>query len=180
VRKLLGPVAAVALTLAMVGTVLAWAHPMLTAECAPDANSLAWKINLQGPEDNYSIDWSFDSAFVGATTVDFLTAGDHSFATPRGGWTLYVRWSSHHASQAQAAANLQTCTEGSHSQPESGQQSIEAGTGTSGGGSIPDASMGGIGSTSAPTILFSLLLLASLAALVVSNVNTAKDAGRVR
>lgn len=179
-RRLLPPVAAVALTLATVGTVLAWARPMLTAECAPDANSLAWKINLQGPEDNYSIDWSFDSAFAGATTVDFLTAGDHSFTTPRGGWKLYVRWSSHHDSHAQADANLQICTEGSHSQPASGEQSVEAGTGTSGGGTIPDASIGDNGSNPIPTILISLLLLGSLMALAVTNVNTAKDAGPIR
>lgn len=179
-RRLLAPLAAIALTLATVGSVLAWARPMLTAECAPDANSLAWKISLQGPEDNYSIDWSFDSAFAGATTVDFLTAGDHSFTTPRGGWKLYVRWSSHHGSDAQADANLQICQEGSQSQPASGEQSVDAGTGTSGGGTIPDASMDGIGSNPIPTILFSLLLLGSLTAMVVTNVKTAKDAPPIR
>ena len=177
-RRLLAPVAAIALTVATVGTVLGWARPMLTAECAPDANSLAWHINLQGPEDNYKVDWSFDSGFAGATTVDFVSAGDHSFTTPRDGWTLYVRWTSHHSSHAQAAANLQLCTKGSESQPETGQQSVEAGTGTP--GTIPDASVNSKGSNPTTTIVFSLLLLGSLTAIVVTNVKTAREAGRIR
>jgi hypothetical protein len=172
VRKLLAPVAAVALALSMVGTVLAWAHPTLTADCAPDANSLAWKINLTGPEDNYKVDWSFDATFAGAMTTDFLTAGEHSFTTPRGGWTLYVRWSSHHGSTAKADANLQLCTQGHESQ--SAEQSVEAGTGTP-VGTIPDSSVGSNGSNPIPTVLFSLMLLGSLTAMVVTNVKTAKD-----
>lgn len=174
-RKLLAPVAAVALVLSMVGTVLAWAHPTLTADCAPDANSLAWKINLVGPEANYKVDWSFDASFAGATTTDFGTAGDHSFTTPRGGWTLYVRWSSHHGSHASAAANLELCTQ-SH---QSAEQSVEAGTGTP-AGTIPDSSVASNGSNPIPTILFSMLLLGSLTTMVVTNVKTAKDSRPIR
>jgi hypothetical protein len=164
----------------MVGTVLAWAHPMLTAQCAPDANSLAWTITLTGPEDNYRVDWSFDAGFAGATTVDFGTAGDHSFTTPRGGWKLYVRWTSHPGSTAKADANLQLCTQGQQSQSaqqsvgQSGEQSVEAGTGTP-GGTLPDSAVGSNGSNPIPTVLFSLLLLGSLTAMAVTNVKTAKD-----
>lgn len=107
-RRLLAPVAAVALLLATVGTALAWVKPTLTAECAPDATHYAWKINLHS-EGNYNIDWSFFADFEPATKVNFVTAGDHSFVTPRGGTTLYVRWSSDKGSKAQATANASLC-----------------------------------------------------------------------
>lgn len=177
-RKILAPLAAIVMTLATVGTVLAWAHPIVTSGCAPDANTLAWKINLQGPEDNYKIDWSFDSNFAGATTVDLHSAGDHNFTTPRGGWTLYVRWTSHPTSDAHAAANLQICQEGSSSVPESGEQSVKAGTGTP--GTIPDTSLDRAGSSPIPTIVFSMLLLGSLVAIAVANVKVTKDVGSIR
>ena len=109
VRKLLAPVAAVGLLLVMVSTVLAWVQPTLESDCAPDANSYAWKINLHSGESNYNIDWSFDSDFESYTTVDFVTDGDHSFTTPRGGSTLYVRWSSDPGSKDSAAANAELC-----------------------------------------------------------------------
>lgn len=106
-RRLLAPVAGLALVLSMAGTALAWEEPTLTALCAPDANSYAWQIHLP-TEDDYNIDWSFDS-FATFTTTDFLTAGDHEFITPRGGETLKVRWSSEHSSKAKADANAELC-----------------------------------------------------------------------
>lgn len=106
-RKLLAPVAAAGLLLVMVTTVFAW-QATLTSDCAPDANSFAWKINLH-EEPDYNIDFSFDSDFGTFWTVDFLTKGDHSFTTARGGETLYFRWSSDHGSKGQAEANGDLC-----------------------------------------------------------------------
>ena len=81
-KKLLAPVAAAALLLAMVTTVFAW-QATLTSDCAPDANSFAWKINLHN-EPDYKIEFSFASNFSGSWTVDFGTSGEHTFTTPRG------------------------------------------------------------------------------------------------
>jgi len=57
---------------------------------------------------------------------------------------------------------------------ESGEQSIEGGTGTP-AGSQPDTAMGGNGSNPLPTVGFSLILLASLAALAFANVKGARN-----
>jgi uncharacterized repeat protein (TIGR01451 family) len=107
VRKLLAPVAAAGLLLAMVTTVFGW-HATLTSDCAPNANTFAWKINLH-TEANYKIDFSFDSDFETFWTVDFLTQGDHSFTTPRSGETLYFRWFTDHTSKGQADADGELC-----------------------------------------------------------------------
>jgi hypothetical protein len=177
VRKLLAPVAALGLVLAMAGTVLAWVQPTLTSDCAPDANHFAWKINLHN-EQNFSIDWSFASNFSGATAIDFGSAGDHSFVTPRGGSTLYVRWTSDHNSKAQANANLDLCAKQSESEKESAKESAEQSVkGTTG---IPNTSGSGSGSNPIPTIVFSAVLLASLTALAYGNVKMAKGTRPIR
>lgn len=106
-RKLLAPVAGLALVLSMAGTALGWEEPTLTALCAPDENTYAWSIHLHD-EDDFLIDWSFDN-FATFTTTDFLTAGDHDFITPRGGDELKVRWSSQHGSKARAFARTDLC-----------------------------------------------------------------------
>jgi uncharacterized repeat protein (TIGR01451 family) len=94
----------------MAGTALAWSSgPSLASECAPDANSYAWKITLPSGEPNYKVDWSFASNFAGATLVDFLTAGDHEFTTARGGTTLYVRWHDDTKWTDSAIANAELC-----------------------------------------------------------------------
>jgi hypothetical protein len=214
VRKLFAPVAALALVLMTAGIVLAWVQPTLTAECAPDANNYAWKINLH-TEDNYKIDWSFDSTFGTFTTVDFLTAGDHSFTTVRGGTTLYVRWFSDHSSKASAAANAELCTQVEQSipasvaqsipasveqsvaasvaqsvaasvaqsvaasVPASAEQSVKAGTGTP-AASTPNTSTFGGGSGPLPTVIFSMVLLASLGTLAYTNVKVARVPRRNR
>ncbi|MEO8252371.1 MAG: hypothetical protein ABI578_07845 [Chloroflexota bacterium] len=121
-KKLLAPVVALGLVLATAGIALAWAQPTLTARCAPDENSYAWTINLH-TESNYRVDWSFQSTFAGFATVDFASAGGHDFTTPRGGSTLYVRWTSDHASKAQATANADLCEQ--QSVAESVVQSVE-------------------------------------------------------
>ncbi len=120
-RRLFAPIVASALVLATAGVVLAWVQPTLTAQCAPDENSYAWSIHLHS-EGNYNIDWSFDSNFASFTTTNFGSAGDHDFTTPRGGPTLYVRWTSDHGSKAQAAANGDLCQE--ESVAESVQESV--------------------------------------------------------
>ncbi|MDP9468089.1 MAG: hypothetical protein M3P32_05030 [Chloroflexota bacterium] len=106
-RKLLAPVAGLALVLSMAGTALAWEEPTLEALCASDQDTYAWMIMLP-VEDDYLIDWSFDN-FATFTTTDFLTDGHHEFTTPRAGVTLKVRWSSHHSTKAMAIANPELC-----------------------------------------------------------------------
>ena len=125
-RKLLAPVAAAALLLAMVTTVFAW-RATLTSDCAPDANSFAWKINLQN-EPDYKIEFSFASNFSGSWTVDFGTSGEHSFTTPRTGATLYFRWVSDHNSKGSAAANANLCEQQSvaESVAQSAAESVAA------------------------------------------------------
>ncbi len=176
-RKLLAPVAALGLVLALAGTVLAWVQPTLTSDCAPDANHFAWKINLHN-EENFSIDWSFASNFSGATTTNFGSAGDHSFLTQRGGTTLYVRWTSDHNSKAQTAANLDLCVKESESVAQSVAQSVEGSV--AGGTGIPNTSGSGGGSNPLPTIIFSAVLLASLTALAYGNVKMAKGTRPIR
>lgn len=284
-RKLLAPIAAVTLVLAMAGTVLAWDDPDLASECAPDQDHYSWKITLP-TENNYIIEWSFDEDFIGASVVDFGSAGEHSFTTPQGGPTLFVRFASDHKAKAKADANTELCEPPTEPEPgieirksadaettvepgtlvtytyeventgnvplsnvqvgdfivdsdqiacesinyqsgdlndddildvdeiwtftcstvlqgtidneacvtadvggdqpgvedcdtervevsHSPEEEVEAGTGTP-AESVPDASLNGDGSNPLPTILFSSLLLASLAALAVTNVRTAK------
>ena len=114
-RRIWAAAAAAMLTLSLASVVAGWGEIGLTAECAPDENTLAWKITLPAGEDNYLIDWSFDASFATFTTADFGTAGQHQFTTPRGGPTLFVRWSNDHDTTAQAAANEELCNEGSAS-----------------------------------------------------------------
>jgi hypothetical protein len=194
VKKLLAPVAALTMVLATAGLALAWVQPSLAPKCAPDENSYAWTINLH-QEGNFSVDWSFQSNFAGFATVDFGSAGDHDFTTVRGGSTLYVRWSSDHASKAQANADADLCEQPideesvaesvaesvqesvaasvAESAGQSAEQSVEAGTGTP-VASIPDSSVSGNGSSPLPTVIFSMLLVASLGSLAYSNVRVAK------
>ncbi len=204
-RKLLAPAIAAAMVLVTAGIVLAWAQPTLTAECAENATHYEWKINLHSGEPDSKIDWSFDSAFAGATTVDFASAGNHEFATLRGGDTLYVRWSSDHSSKAQAEADKDRCEEPSvaesipasvaesipasvaesipasvaQSVAASVGQSVEAGTGTP-QPSIPNGALSGNGSSPLPTVIFSLVLLASLGTLAYTNVRVARTMRRDR
>jgi hypothetical protein len=60
------------------------------------------------------------------------------------------------------------------SAPASGEQSVEAGTGTP-EGSTADSSLFGAGSSPLPTILFSLILLASLGTLAYANVKSVRN-----
>jgi hypothetical protein len=190
VKKLLAPLAALTLVLATAGLALAWVQPSLTPRCAPDENSYAWTINLH-QEDNFSVDWSFESNFASFATIDFGSAGDHDFTTPRGGSTIYVRWSSQHDSTAQANADSGLCQQQSvaesvqesvaqsvaesvsESVAQSAEQSVEAGTGTP-EATIPDSSIAGNGSSPWPTVIFGLVLVTSLGSLAYANVRVAK------
>jgi hypothetical protein len=208
VRKLLAPAIAAAMVLVTAGIVLAWAKPILTAECAEDANHYEWKINLHD-EANFKIDWSFDSGFASMTSHDFVTAGDHEFITVRGGPILYVRWHDDTSKTAQADANGEVCVQPSVEQSvaesvpasvaqsvaesvaesvpasvaqsvaASAEQSVEAGTGTP-QPSIPNGALSGNGSSPLPTVIFSLVLLASLGTLAYTNVRVARTARRDR
>ncbi|MDQ6859247.1 MAG: LPXTG cell wall anchor domain-containing protein [Chloroflexota bacterium] len=89
----------------------AWSAPTLRAVCAPSGTQLGWTITLP-QENDFKIDMAFNSAFTGATTTNFGTAGAHAFTTARGGTTLWVRWSSDHAVNTSAVANTTLCTTG--------------------------------------------------------------------
>jgi len=62
---------------------------------------------------------------------------------------------------------------------QSAEQSVEAGTGTP-GASIPDSSVSPNGSGPPPTVIFSMLLVASLGSLAYSNVRVAKASNEKR
>ncbi len=94
--------------LALAAPVLAWTAPSVQPNCAPDENSYAWTVTLSGKESNYNFDWSFNEGFSTFTTVNG-SQGDNDLVTPRGDTTLYVRWSSDHASKTSAAANTTLC-----------------------------------------------------------------------
>ena len=145
--------------MSIAGTALAWEEPTLTALCAPDQNSYAWRITLHKEKD-YNIDWSFDS-FATFTTTDFLTKGDHEFTTPRGGPTLKVRWTSEHDANAKADANPELC--------EPPEEVVEAGTGTP-AATVSDSSIVGEQSGPLPIIIFGTLLVTSLGTLTYANV----------
>jgi uncharacterized repeat protein (TIGR01451 family) len=99
----------VALVLSMATIAFAWKDPMLTALCAPDENSYAWRIHLE-TESNYDIELSWDNFATPAfDTIDFGSAGDHDFTTARGGSTLYVRFADDHGAKASAAADEELC-----------------------------------------------------------------------
>ena len=196
-RKLLAPAIAAAMVLVTAGIVLAWAKPILTAECAEDATHYEWKINLS-TESNYLIDWSFNADFSAPmTTHDFVTAGDHEFITVRGGPILYVRWHDDTSKTGQADANGEVCAQPSVEQSvaesvaqsvpasvaqsvaASVEQSVEAGTGTP-QPSIPNGALSGNGSSPLPTVIFSMVLLASLGTLAYTNVRVARATRRDR
>jgi len=91
-------------------TALAWNQPTVTANCAPDSNHYSFTIVLTGSESNYNIDWSWNSSFSGATTVNSTTnPSPYTLVVPRGGTTLYVRWSSDNGPYNSATANGTLC-----------------------------------------------------------------------
>ena len=90
----------------------AWVTPTLSANCAPDANSYAWTIDLH-PESNQKIELSWGTgAFTAFRTTDFVSSGAHTFTTPRGGTTLVVRYASDKNVKTSAMANGQLCGTG--------------------------------------------------------------------
>lgn len=113
-HKLVTVLIATVATLALPVLVLAWTPPAVAAECAPDANSLSWTVTLSGTEPNYDYDWSFGN---GWTTVSG-SKGTNALTTPRGGSTLYVRWSSDHGSVGHASANGDLCEQPTPTPPE--------------------------------------------------------------
>jgi hypothetical protein len=183
-KKLLAALAGVALSLSLATSAFAWGNLTLTAECAPDQATFAWTINLPN-ENNFKVDWSFDSDFSTFMTIDFGSMGEHDFTTPRGGDVLYVRWSSEHNTTAQAASNKQMCAEaaatptptpegsvmgGTFTSSPSPENNVHGGTGTP-APDIPDTSVQAQGGASAfPAVVFALIALGSLGVLAVANV----------
>ncbi|MGV0985079.1 MAG: hypothetical protein ACOYB2_11020 [Limnohabitans sp.] len=106
-RKLFALVSAFALVLGLAGTALAWQKPSVEAQCAPDAEHYAWTVTLTGAESNYDFDWSFGKN--GPWTKVDGSSGANDLTTPRGGDTLYVRWTSDHSSVGKAEASDELC-----------------------------------------------------------------------
>jgi hypothetical protein len=106
---------ALVLALGLAATALAWQQPQLATDCMPDDEHYAWWITLPGQESNYNFDWSFNSNFSGATTVDAGGTAPFYFTTPLPDTdpphTLYVRWSSDHNAKTSTAANTESCDE---------------------------------------------------------------------
>jgi hypothetical protein len=90
------------------GAVFAWARPTLLAMCADDDAHYAWQISL-GQEGDYRIQFSWNSSFADAWTVDFGSDGAHAFSTDRGGSTLHARWTSDMSQSTSAQANGALC-----------------------------------------------------------------------
>lgn len=85
---------------------LAWTNPEVTPLCAPSAQQFAFNVKLSGTEPNYNFDWSFDKE---TWTTVAGSKGSNALTTPRGGTTLYVRWSSDHDSRGKAQGNTELC-----------------------------------------------------------------------
>jgi hypothetical protein len=181
VRKLLPLLSASILTLAIAGTAMAWQNPQLVSDCASDENSYAWWVTLPGSEPNYNFDWSFSSNFSNATTVNAGGTAPFYFETPRGGSTLYVRWSSDHGAKTSALADGELCVKPTPTptpeQPTptpTPEGSAAGGTGTP-APSIPDTAAGVSGATGTlATLGFGLILVVSLGALAFANVRGAR------
>jgi hypothetical protein len=195
-KKLLAAGAGSVLALSLVTGVVAWGALTLSAECAADEATFAWTIDLPAGENNYKIEWSFEANFATFTTVDFGTAGEHDFTTPRGGTILYVRWSSDHDTTAQATANAEICGQtaatptpspapegsvgpGGSTPTPTPESNVQGGTGTP-APEVPDTATSGSGSVGPiPAIGFGLILLASLGILAGANLKATKRARRL-
>jgi hypothetical protein len=166
----------------MATAAFAWGNITLSARCAPDTNTLAWTIDLP-KEKNFKVDWSFDADFATFATVDFGSAGQHDFTTPRDGDTLHVRWRSDMKVTAEAAANTEVCaqTGGSTSSPEgsvkgatgtpagSPEGGVEAGTSSVAPGTgIPDTATDSA-PVQVPAMILAVLLVASVGVLAGAN-----------
>jgi hypothetical protein len=108
-RRLLAIMAVTTLALATsVTSVVAWTPPSLEALCASDENSYSWRITLT-TEPDYWIELSWNADFSDDWDVDFGSAGQHQFDTPRGGSVLYARWKNDTAKKTSAQANAVLC-----------------------------------------------------------------------
>jgi hypothetical protein len=183
-RRLLAIGAGVALSCGLATAAFAWNDIGLSAACAPDADSLAWTIDLPS-EKNFKVDWSWGADFATFATVDFGSAGEHDFTTPRGGDTLYVRWTSDIETTAQAAANTDLCAHGAVATPtpegsvegatgtpaSSPEGGVEAGTSSVAPGTgIPDTAVTRAGAEQIPAMILAALLVASVGLLMATNI----------
>ena len=62
-RRMLAAFAGVGLALTLATGSWPWGNLTLTAECAPDEATFAWRIDLPS-ENNFNIDWSFNTGFA--------------------------------------------------------------------------------------------------------------------
>ena len=142
-RAVAGIIATLCISLVLFGnTAAAWAAPTLTAGCASDATHLNWSISLhQESNQRFEMSWG-TGTFVAFQTVDFQTAGSHSFVTARGGTTLVVRYASDHSIGARATANTQLCG-GTTGGTTTGGTTTGGTTGTTTGGTTTGGSTTG-------------------------------------
>jgi hypothetical protein len=169
---------------------MAWSDPDLQAGCAPDENSYAWSIWLP-TESNYDMEFSWNSNFSSAWDVTFPSNGFHLFTTAQGGSTLYVRFEDDHGANDSQAANSELCEpeetptpsptpEGSQAgetgSPSPTPEGSQAGATGTPAASLPNTALGasGAGGTLA-TILFGLVLVASLGSLAYANAKAARQ-----
>jgi hypothetical protein len=191
------------LVLSLAGTALAWAAPNLTALCAEDENTYAWRVTFSQDEPNFVMELLWDSSTTPFDTINFGAdahlSGPHDFTTPRGGTVLKIRFQSDTGAKDTATANAELCNPPSEpqseppsepqseppsepqseppSEPQSEPQSEPASEpeGSVGGGtgtpnaSIPDTAAAPATGTAVGTLLFGVLLLASLGSLAYAN-----------
>ena len=189
---------AMILILGLAGTALAWASPNLSALCAEDENTYAWRVTFPQDEPNFEMELLWDSSTTPFDTIDFGADahlnGPHDFTTPRGGTVLKIRYADDTGAKDTATANAELCEppasipeESIHEQsipeqsiPEQSipqesepEGSVAGGTGTP-NASIPDTAAAPATGTAVGTLLFGVLLLLSLGSLAYANVRAGR------
>jgi hypothetical protein len=191
------------LILGLAGTALAWASPNLSALCAEDENTYAWRVTFPQDEPNFEMELLWDSSTTPFDTIDFGADahlnGPHDFTTPRGGTVLKIRYADDTGAKDTATANAELCEppasipeesipeqsipeqsipeqsipEQSIPQESEPEGSVAGGTGTP-NASIPDTAAAPATGTAVGTLLFGVLLLLSLGSLAYANVRAGR------
>jgi hypothetical protein len=114
-----------------------------------------------------------DGVFWGDIIPPFYSDGVTLTGYPSLNWNAAGQAIFENGCNFEGEQSAEESASGDESVPESGEQSVEAGTGTP-AGSMPDGAQSIDGTSPLPTIAFSLILLASLSALAFANVKASR------
>jgi hypothetical protein len=115
-----------------------------------------------------------DGVFWGDIIPPFYSDGVTLTGYPSLNWNAAGQALFENGCNFEGEQSAEESASGDESVPESGEQSVEAGTGTP-EESTPDGALFGNGASPLPTIAFSLILLASLGALAFANVKASRN-----